>query len=1529
MTLRSSILAILLLGAWMPCFAVKWTYSTPGSDFFTAVGDVNGDGEGDAIVVDRVSGVVTIGIRATNGTLTFRSPAASGLPNATSLAVGRFTATERDTLMLTSPEANRLLVLDASAPFLRPTKASSSFGALNSNRVPRRIAAIDVASGGSSGFDDVAVLMSEFTPAEVNYSRLGLGNDGTGGFPAPSGFIFPTVSNLIRGWQPVELTRGAAPTHLGYLELATTPVFRLAVPHANPFSWSAASGTGSPGSHTEFVYGQFDGAESDFIFFTPGTIDVRVTRYLGSSMGFRAPTIHTLPEPISQIYRLPRAVTDRVLVVFDSGAAMVFEYLGNDPGLAQFSFIESLDLEGRFGGAAVPMADGSFALMTGTVSSGPLDKFSVYQDDGSGGYVTPQLNQMLPDLSEAPSLNGNVFFFEGVPLIDEGATWLGSLGVGDWSSQLSLSPVPQVQGENFINGSAGLGGAFVEPITPLPGGATGGMANQHLPDISFSNLDPMPVVLGTDSGGLDFDPPPGDYDHAVPLRLAASTGSGTVFFRTASDGAFAAFPTLPPPNDVVWLFDDATVEAYVATAGGRSPIVRGVYTFSAQAGEQDQDGDGVPDFVEVEKGLDPAGGPDSDGDGATDLEELIAGTDPNDGGSTPDLAARADTAAKLLLTVTPRPWDGVGDQASFAAQGVEVQCHDVSGGLLGAGLTDQPVGMPAASFASDPFESEQRLLVVSTPAHFPIATANANKRIGREMIGLIPAPNPGRKVWETSEIDDVDLSGQYASLKISPVTGRPVVAFVRANTENGFNQSLHLAEFDGSQWSVSQVDGDLATSGNGAYCSLAFTPSGDPAISYLEGTPNNNLRYARRTAGVWSIETVDSSPNVGWHTSLVMLPSGQPAIAYQQFSSRDVKYAFFDGAAWQSWTAAATGSVGSENSMAVDPISGTPAIFSHQLDFASEVEERLEFLEIAGVNALWNRQTVDDNLLDPLQAVGRQPSLVYHPVTNHPTVSYGGSTLRFAQWNGASWQLETVAPDAGDTSLAYDPNTQQPVIAYYDRVADDLVVTRLDGSAWNAEIIDSDGDVGGVVSLAFSSDGLPHIAYHDTTNGALKYATMKTAPTPENLGFIFDASETQAVETARWIAEATAASAVAGPQTMTTELGVDDVLAFVMVEGRLANMFFLRGIGGSVDPVILTPFRPSEPPEPFAFTVTQEQLLSLETVPPGLPPDFTDAILIRDLHAHVQDLFQAPPGSNPDVDRFKQLGREIYRISSALHDADPSAYRSPIAVLRDLIRFGFLDPAYNAQVVGLTGGDISAVGSFLFNFAFNGDVRPKLTVDLVQNGAPSVDGRTYAQRPVSGLQYELLDREGRPFELPEAFDLPPGTAFRVTAFDDIAPGAIPHPIEVIAIQLTSVPRPSVSDQDGNLLPDEWEGLFFGSSGADPLSSPDGSGFSLLQQFLEGTDPTIPTSVPSVLPVNFAFGPVEGDLPVEDEFTIDFSWPQAYSEAFGFVVEGSSDLVTFMEVPATFVDLGAGEYQASITLPSGTQLRFFRVAIRLR
>jgi len=67
-------------------------------------------------------------------------------------------------------------------------------------------------------------------------------------------------------------------------------------------------------------------------------------------------------------------------------------------------------------------------------------------------------------------------------------------------------------------------------------------------------------------------------------------------------------------------------------------------------------------------------------------------------------------------------------------------------------------------------------------------------------------------------------------------------------------------------------------------------------------------------------------------------------------------------------------------------------------------------------------------------------------------------------------------------------NADVPHISYYAPGPKDLKCAIWNGSSWDIDTLDNVGDVGWWTSIALDGDGGLHIAYHDHTNGDLKYA---------------------------------------------------------------------------------------------------------------------------------------------------------------------------------------------------------------------------------------------------------------------------------------------------------------------------------------------------------------------------------------------------------------------------------------------------------
>jgi hypothetical protein len=176
------------------------------------------------------------------------------------------------------------------------------------------------------------------------------------------------------------------------------------------------------------------------------------------------------------------------------------------------------------------------------------------------------------------------------------------------------------------------------------------------------------------------------------------------------------------------------------------------------------------------------------------------------------------------------------------------------------------------------------------------------------------------------------------------------LAFYAENKEViGTSNGIHMAWREGTppEWSFEWVE-ELDDDETVMAISAAVSPvDGTIAVAYAVETEEDGhtykmLKYAyRHTDGTWHSVVVDESASVGTYCSLAFSPDGEPVIAYHAIQSHagydlnDLKLAWRKASGWERETVAQAGMVGKDNTLWIDA-DGAPNIVTYN-DTTNEI----------------------------------------------------------------------------------------------------------------------------------------------------------------------------------------------------------------------------------------------------------------------------------------------------------------------------------------------------------------------------------------------------------------------------------------------------------------------------------------------------------------------------------------------------------------------------------------------------------------
>ncbi|MFA6332546.1 MAG: hypothetical protein WCX22_06310 [Methanoregula sp.] len=375
-----------------------------------------------------------------------------------------------------------------------------------------------------------------------------------------------------------------------------------------------------------------------------------------------------------------------------------------------------------------------------------------------------------------------------------------------------------------------------------------------------------------------------------------------------------------------------------------------------------------------------------------------------------------------------------------------------------------------------------------------IAVSHPGLKIKEELVAKADDDSGSIQSWlvEATEPGTHDFTLRYE-------TSQPVPPSIKNNSF-----TLHFTVKKG-EWNIFT----LADTGNGrtpgAYPSLSIDPSGKPRVSFYD-SGIEKIRYGERPGKSWTIDTVGDSAGT-YSTSLAFNPIGKPAISYGDGThSGNMMYAQKKDTS-EVWgitivdegTNGALGNTGQYSSLAFSPADAMPRIMYNDGLTSGTLKEAVYDHEKG-----WMIEKKDGGR-DLFASTGYGVSLKIdtggHSHVAYTEGNYFGN-LKYAEDTGGAYYTITTVDNGGggdsntgrNPSLALDTK-EYSHIAYYDSTNEDLRYASWDGTQWVLETVDSMGDVGGHPSLAIDNSDRPHISYYGATSKELKYATRDAGST--------------------------------------------------------------------------------------------------------------------------------------------------------------------------------------------------------------------------------------------------------------------------------------------------------------------------------------------------------------------------------------------------------------------------------------------------
>lgn len=731
--------ALLCAGCgWIPLMAQSPRVTRVGSEW-SVTADFDNDGHADILHVQAEEGTYQILYGGAGGE-TLSPQRLLGTTDVGGLSVGKFRSLTHDRLLIASPSLNRIQWFDdgsRSGGSLLYTQQLDGIG-------PSQVVSLPLIESSASDEADL-VVFSEFNNFGPQIERL----DGSDG----AALHLPLASEILRDGQAVDFENDRDPLAV-FVRITNDGDESLWAGNANKAQMNTLYSQPLAGSGNQFTAAVFSpSAVTRFLVWQEGGKDLHFHSLADDPLvpdGYETAGTFThtfLNKTIAGVVVLG-SDPNHLLVLFQNGAdAELFEFDGVDTLTLLESFAPPSGGEHRM---AATFGDGHFTLMSASDAAGATDRMEIFTHD-TPPYKPTGVYTLSPRFQGG---GANVFLYSEEPFVGENAVRRYAGQAPDWSVNASLAG-NALQATRLVDGGSG-DGLDTPSTVNLVSWSEGGFAlvNQWADDLSFYALD---AVMGDQVAAAGVAPAGGYYEQAIQVRFSATPVNANVFYRVLPDGLWAV------PVDSFWLAEDTDYQFFAQAPDGRKGPIQSVSYRFPHPDDMDSDRDGIPDYVEIARGVDPTAGYDSDGDGWSDLDEWRHGTSATSDEDFPETGSPRFMQQRLVdLLVTPAAHALIRDPDTdqilsvepepVYSAGLTIRLSTLEGALVASEVTQSAVDLdipgvenPAALFTDIPVGFRYPWLTLSTPENFPVRgdaknEVEANEQSGRQLLGVQLTP---------------------------------------------------------------------------------------------------------------------------------------------------------------------------------------------------------------------------------------------------------------------------------------------------------------------------------------------------------------------------------------------------------------------------------------------------------------------------------------------------------------------------------------------------------------------------------------------------------------------------------------------------------------------------------------------------------------------------------------------------------------------------------------------------------------------